>query len=300
MLSKLFTAVLRGISAELVTVETSVNNGMPIFNVVGLADTMVKEAKERIRSAFICSGYVYPQGRISINMAPAYIHKRGTQLDVAMAMGLLLASGQVFSDEIKDYCILGELSLDGSIKYVSGVLAAAEVAKDHGIKNLIVPKENAEEASLARGINIYVASNLESVVAHFMHEKRLSKVNFSKIAIVSEPVSLDYADIKGQLCGKRAMVIAAAGGHGILMVGSPSSGKTMLAERFPGILPDMTEKEILDTSMIYSSSSLLDRRIPVLTKRPFRRPHHRITTASMIGGGLIPKPGEVSLATNGV
>ena len=302
MLSKINAAVINGVAAVPVTIETDISRGLPNLYIVGQPDISVKEARERIRSAIVNSGMENPNGRITINLSPAGIRKRGSHFDLAMAMGILAASGQVFTRNLENFCFAGELSLDGSLQKTSGILPMAMAAKKAGVENIIVPKVNEKEAMLVQGIQIYGAENLKDVVDFFNLEKDLEGGwGHLPESIAESPYEIDFFEVKGQEAAKRALMVAVSGGHGILMTGSPSTGKTMLAERIPTIMPKMTPDEILETTMIYSIAGLLHEGMPCVLKRPFRRPSHGTTVAGMLGGGHnVPKPGEITLANNGV
>jgi magnesium chelatase family protein len=303
MLAKINTATIRGIEAVQVTMETDLSRGLPAVNVVGLADTTIKEAKERIRAAILNSGCEFPAGRITINMAPADVRKKGSHLDLPMAMGILLCSRQLLGADMDDYCFMGELSLDGSVNKITGVLPMVNAMAKNGARKFIVPFENREEAALVRGVEIYPAAALSEIIDHFNMRKQIRAMENTVAAQglgTGERSRLDFADVKGQEYAKRAITVAVAGGHGIIMTGSPSTGKTMLAERIPTIMPAMTYEEILEASIIYSVAGLLDEERPYISERPFRRPHHKITAAGLIGGGAYPRPGEITLASGGV
>lgn len=305
MLSKINAATVHGIEAVPVVIETDISRGLPALNVVGLADMTVKEAKERIRSAILNSGCEYPTGRITINMAPADIRKKGSHMDLPMAVGILASSRQLFDDSLKEYCFIGELSLDGNINKVTGILPIVMAMRREGIKKVVIPFVNKEEAGLVEGIDVYAAKNLGEIIDHFNLNKKMTPIgSISSIEDCGgQEISadaMDFADVRGQEYAKRAITIAVAGGHGILMTGSPSTGKTMISERIPTIMPKMTYEEVVQSTMIYSVAGLLNEKMPFVSKRPFRRPHHRITPAGLIGGGTYPRPGEITLASGGV
>ena len=302
MLSKISSAVLDGIKAAIVQVEVNIGNGLPEFHVVGLADRAVKEASERVRPALENSGFTFPFGRIVVNIAPASLKKRGSLLDLPMAIGIMSASKIISPININCCGVIGELSLDGALHHADGVLPMVMAMKESGFKSVILPSSNAREAGLVGGIDIFPAENLRQVSDHISGAKEICHWSgtFQKNVGCCTENSGDYADVKGQEMSKRAITIAAAGGHGLLMTGSPSTGKTMLASRLTSILPPMTKEEITQVTSIYSVSGKLSPYIPFVTQRPFRHPHHRITQPALIGGGLTPKPGEVTLASGGV
>lgn len=302
MLSKMISAVVHGIDAVPIIVETDIAKGMPAMNIVGLGDMTVKEARERIRSAILNTGLEYPGGRITINMSPAGMRKRGSHFDLAMAMGILASSKQFFDRDIEGYGFIGELSLDGCVNPCDGILPMVMALKKKGLKNVILPKANREEASLVSGINLLPAENITEVVDHF-NLKCVILPYRHDILSTETPLAeggLDFSDVKGQETIKRAITVAVAGGHGILMVGSPSTGKTMISERIPSIMPKMSRDEIIETTMIYSVAGLLNSGQPYICRRPFRQPHHKITAAGLLGGGAYPRPGEITLADKGV
>lgn len=302
MLMKTFSALVHGIDAIPITIETDISKGLPSYQVIGHPDTSIKESKERLRLAFNYSGFSYPKGRVTINMSPADLYKRGSHFDLAIAVGILAATDQIQSETISQYCFLGELSLDGCIHGTKGVLPMVSSMKKIGIQKVIVPKENIKEALLVPDIEVYGIKYLEEVKHHFN----------SIIPMLPAPRSLveglpsrkttekDFSDVKGQEYAKRAITISVAGGHGLLLMGSPSTGKTMLSERIPGIMPEMTIEEKIETTKIYSVAGMLNENIPIISSRPFRHPHHKLTVAGLLGGGTIPKPGEISLANKGV
>ena len=302
MLCKTNAAFTRGIEAIPILVETDVSKGMPGYHVVGQPDNSIKESAERIRLAVNHSGFEYPKGRITVNMSPAVLRKSGSHFDLSIAIGLLAATSQVYSDRLHEYCFLGELSLDGTVNGIRGVLPMVMAVQKAGIRKVIVPKDNEKEAMLVEGITVYGVSHLVEVVLHLAGTCLLEGKAGGVMHTRAEPLhwEMDYEDVHGQEGAKRAIVTAVAGGHGLLMMGSPSTGKTMLAERIPTIMPEMTMAEILQVTKAYSIAGLLSAQDPIITRRPFRRPHHKLTLAGLLGGGAYPKPGEITLADKGV
>ena len=302
MYSKLKSCGLLGIDGYVVEVETDISNGIPVFDIVGLGDTAIREARERVRSAVKNAGYEFPIRRITMNLAPANIKKEGSSFDMAIALGILASTEDVRSNMLEECVFVGELSLDGEVKHVKGVLSIAVCAMHSGIKRLILPLANAEEASVVKGIDIYPVKNLKDAIAlingdfkEAPYENSLDSVNAGRIEY-----DVDFADVKGQENVKRALEVAASGAHNCIMLGAPGCGKTMLAKRLPTILPSMTFDEALEVTKIHSIAGILPAHVPILTARPFRSPHHTISDIGLVGGGSMPKPGEISLAHYGV
>lgn len=299
MLAKLISCATYGLESFKVDVEVDISNGLPALTIVGLPDVAVKESKERVRAAIRNQNFVFPYKRITLNLAPADIKKEGPQFDLPIAIGILAATSQIPTELLEGYIIVGELSLDGKVKPINGVLPMAIKAKEQNLKGIIVPWENVQEASVIKGIDVIGVSSLKQAVGFLKKEFKPTIPTFQKIEYPKNYYG-DFSEVKGQENLKRCLEIAAAGHHNVIMIGPPGSGKTMIARRIPSILPSMTFEESLELTKIYSIVGLLKKHSGLVNVRPFRAPHHSISAVSMAGGGRIPRPGEVTLAHHGV
>ena len=301
MLALAFSAAIAGIDAHVVRVETDSAAGVPAFAIVGLPDRALNESRERIRAAIVNSGFGFPPGRLLVNLAPADMRKTGVAFDLAIALALLATDEQIGHAALRDYVACGELALDGSLRAVPGVLAMALAAKRAGFASIVVPEANRDEAALVDGIDVYAVPALADAIAVALgHGAKFRRRGTTVLDTSDRAACGDFADVRGQTLAKRALEIAAAGGHNVVLVGPPGCGKTMLARRVPSILPAMTTAEALDVTKVYSVAGLLGARPRVIATRPFRAPHHTASRVSLVGGGAQPRPGEISLAQHGV
>lgn len=302
MLVKTFGCAITGIDALLVTVEVSIDMGVS-FTLVGLPDNAVKESRERISTAISQYGYHIPGKRVVVNMAPADLKKEGTAYDLTLALGIIAASGKMKADLLDQYVIMGELSLDGGLRPIKGVLPIAIEARKHHFKGIIVPSANAREAAIVNNLNVYGADNIKQVIDFLNGDAELEQTQYSTRDEFANSLSnyeFDFSDVKGQESIKRALEIAAAGGHNAILIGPPGSGKSMLAKRMPSILPPLSLEESLETTQIHSVAGKMRKEDSLIAVRPFRNPHHTVSDVALVGGGTNPQPGEISLAHNGV
>lgn len=303
MLAKVLSSGFLGIDPYQVEVEVDISNGLPVFNIVGLADAAISESRERVKAAIKNCGFSMNPKRILVNLSPAGIKKEGPQFDLPIAIGIMRSFGYIKEDNrLLNYMFIGELSLGGNIKRTNGVINAVICAKEKGMKGIVIPRENMKEAVMIEGIEVIPVRSLREVM-EFVDEGKIQEYNeaaLDKCEGMENRDITDFKEVKGQYAAKRALEISAAGGHNLFMVGSPGSGKSMLAKRLPTIMPAMTQKEIVESTKIYSSSGLLDGNFPVVNRRPFRNPHHSSSVVSLVGGGRIPKAGEITLAHTGV
>ncbi len=302
MLIKTYASAVQGIDATTITIETNISKGIRFF-LVGLPDSAIKESQQRMMSAIQMNGYKWPRQQILINMAPADLRKEGSAYDLPLAIAVLAASEQIKSDKLARYVLMGELSLDGTLQPIKGALPIAIKAREEGFEGFILPKQNAREAAVVDKLKIYGVDNIAEVIGFFNQEEELEEtvVNTREEFLnASMNVDVDFSDVKGQENVKRAMEVAAAGGHNIILIGSPGAGKTMIAKRVPSILPPFTLHEALETTKIHSVVGQIGKDTALMTTRPFRAPHHTISDVALVGGGSYPQPGEISLAHNGV
>ncbi|OAT86368.1 YifB family Mg chelatase-like AAA ATPase [Desulfotomaculum copahuensis] len=302
MLAIVKSLALHGLDGRVVQVEVDVSNGLPAFDLTGLPDAAVRESRDRVRAAVKNAGFDYPARRITVNLAPADVRKEGPLYDLPIAAAILAATGQVEPAALDRFALLGELSLNGGLRAVAGVLPSVLAARAHGLKAVVVPVDNAAEAALVQGMDVYPAAGLAQLGRFLRGEETITpfRVDLASLMSAGPAEAPDMSDVRGQATARRALEVAAAGGHNLLMAGPPGSGKTMLARRLPGIMPDPAFEEMLEITKLYSLAGLLKTGRPLVVERPFRAPHHSASAVAIVGGGRYPRPGEISLAHHGV
>ena len=301
--STILSAAIQGLHVDMIHVEADVSNGLPVFHMVGYLSSEVREASERVRTAIHNSGFQIPAKKMVVNLAPATVRKKGSSFDLPIALAILSSMGVFPGEQLKETLVIGELSLDGSIKEVPGILPIVMQAKEEGCRRCIIPRQNVREGALIRGMEIIGAAHLKEICRYLNQEEELEAITGGMqegMQDVQEKEALDYSDIKGQEAVKRAMEVAVAGGHNLLLIGPPGSGKSMMARRVPTILPPPALEESIEITKIYSILGMVDKERPLITGRPFRSVHHTVTKTALAGGGMIPVPGEISLAHGGV